>query len=534
MCKPIATYQNCSTQSRHGNLRIREPSAGQFRSSCRRVRCYQGCLFGLLAFIAADCAFSGDTAGISGPSFLLWAIGRDPIGVIQGLGSIPDMERRRELYRKAIKRCDAETKLLPDAFDISAVVDEGASLRSTLIYELLVRRGVRAIYVRPVLGPLRGDGTTPLLRYGLPDGQGVGDWVYSPTKLQSPTYIKLELANRESGLCDKSTEFSRPGDGGNDRYNRPPLLPSTCLAISATDKPDALVALRYLSGKEVNDEEFGRWALVDLVDSRVIASLTTIDVPPQISSEARQGASTDCRSPYTVLAWRIKPKTFREGEFSVEMHDVAPIPALRDLWQQKGSLTTITPTVTRSSEPRSGADKYKLLFGEDLYPIAWSTATAEAVNSGRGHYVHSILNWDTRTLRRLRDDDMRKNYWDIHVRTADGGYFVFDKDWRGSIPKLLARYDLTGKLDWAVNVAATGPDCYAGPLAVEVSPTLIVLRSPPCDGGVAGTNWELRKLDIPFYAAQMKPASESKQADAQPVVAPTLRTKPHKVDKFIR
>ena len=405
--------------------------------------------------IAANCAFSGDTAGVSGTSMLLWLIGRDPIGAIQALGSIPDMERKRELYRKAIKRCDAETKLLPDTFDISAVVDEGASLRSTLIYELLVHRGVRAIYVRPVLGPLGGEGTTAVLRYGFPDGQGRGKWVYSPTKLQPSNYIKLELANRESGLCDANTEFSRPGEAHYDRYNRPPLLPSTCLAVSATDKPDARVALRYLTAKEVDEEEFGRWALVDLVDSRVIASLTTIDIPPWISSEARHGASTDCRSPYTVLAWRIKPKVFRESEFSVAMHDVAPIPALRDLWQKKGALTTITPTLTRSSEPKSGTDKYKLLFGEDLYPIAWSTATAEAVTSGRGHYVHSILDLETRTLRRLQDDDMRKNYSGVHVRAADSGYFVFDRDWRGSVPKLLARYGLTGELDWAINVATT-------------------------------------------------------------------------------
>lgn len=507
---PKTVCWNSSNLLRQQNLRL------QFAST---RRCCRQCLFGLLASVVSTLALAGDTAGVSGSLWFLWGLGRDPIGVMQGLGGNADEERRRKLYGMAIKRCEAETKLLPDAFDITSVIDEGASLRSDLIYELLVRRGVRAIYVQPMLG-VTGTNGIKFLRYGLPNGEGSGDWTYKPAVPLPLPFIKLELASRESGRCAANPEFSRPNDGGDDRFSRPPLLPNTCLAISTTNKPDAQVVLRYLSAKDIGDEEFGRWSLVDILNGKVIASLTTIDIPPRVSSEARHGASTDCRSPYSVLAWRVQPKTLHGGEFSVEMHDVAPDPPISELWKQKRSLTPIIPTVTRSLDPKYGSDKYKLLFGEDLYPIAWSTAVAEAVSSGRGHYVHSILDWNTRKLGRLRDDDMKKGYSSVMVRAADAGYFVFSNDWRGSdSEQLLARYNHEGKLDWAVKIAATGPNCFGGPRAVEVSPTHIALRTPSCDGGIAGTNWEIRKLDIPFYAAQMKPTYESMQAIAEPAAS---------------
>lgn len=420
---------------------------------------------------------------------------------MQGLGGDADLERRQKLRRMAVDRCDAEVKLLPDNFDITSFIDEGASLRSDLIYELLVRRGVQAIYVQPILGIPGKDGRK-FLRYGLPNGDGSGDWEYKPAGRSAAPFIKLELASSESGRCSPNPEFSRPIDGLRDRYSRPPLLPSTCLAISTTDKPDTQIVLRYLPGKDIGDEKFGRWAFVNIAIGKVIASLTTDDNPPNIGSEARDGASSDCRSPYTVLPWRIRPRFSNGGEHLVQMQDVAPNPPIRELWKQKGTLATIVPTVTRTFTPRQGSDEYKVLFGEDIYPIAWNRAVAEAVSTGQGHYVQSILDWDTKTLRRLRDEYMMKNWLGVKVRAAENGYFVFGDDWRGArAEQLLARYNRDGKLDWAVKLATTGPECYGGPHAVQATPKRIVLISPPCDGGVGGTNWEIEKTEIPFYGA---------------------------------
>lgn len=114
-----------------------------------------------------------------------------PVETIKEISKLNEQERNMELRRLAIKQCEAEARELPETFDIDEFVDEGASLRTTLLLKLLIDRQVRAIYVRPIK-------ESNAWRIARPDGGMDSIWRAADSTLG---YVKLEFGYRSSGKC---------------------------------------------------------------------------------------------------------------------------------------------------------------------------------------------------------------------------------------------------------------------------------------------------------------------------------------------
>lgn len=435
----------------------------------------------VLVWSSVPRAEAPDYSGFAGPLVFLWAISH-PISTIQALSQIPADRRRRELLSLAWKQCEAEIKLIPSSFEIDAFVDEGAALHSTLMLELLINRKLRAIYVKPFRVV---DSNT----YNLS-----GFWNISGEKIPQPLgaiFAKIELAKEGQAQCvpkqDLPIELRH-------RVGRVPLLPDTCIALSFTDKPQASHALKYFATNTVYGEQFGIWSMVSLDDGKPIASLTVFDS----LSVPLFGSPTDCRAPYSVLAWRIKPTVTSEKTLIVDEIEVRPNLPLSQIQSKFGPISSVEPKVTKS--PYSAADN-KLLFKTEIYDEGWKTAVDEAKKTGWGHYGSRLLDWKRMSLKKLNIAEPGGFSSNWKVASGGSGFFVFPADWRANNRKLLARYDASGNFEWAIEVSAILNECTLAPLRVDTTPTSIFLRSPNCEK-TDGTNWEIIKNDIPFYSAK--------------------------------
>lgn len=457
----------------------------------------------------------------------LWAI-THPIETIKALAQLPADKRRQEAYRLAIAQCEAEEKLLPKSIKIDSFVDEGAALRGDLIYELLLKRNVKAIYVQP---QPTDDGKA--LRYAYPDGEYIGRFAYPASKAPQPTgskYIKLELGREEEGNCLPAgwTPLYI-----QDRYKIPPALPKTCLAYSFTDNPQTHHSLRYEQNQKVSDEQFGTWSIVDLATNKAIASLTTVDLPPRVNS----GGPSDCRSPYTVLAWRIRPDPNKQNLFAVSQSIVVASPPFLELIAQRDSLPLIQ---TRAAKTPFAKGEWEAGSNQTALHARWQDAVDEARHSGMGHYdgqgagyrlspdyqiyegAHGrgrLLDWGQRNLIGLQlvetGTQIRTGInWDVSA--SEGGFLVFTTDWGKDENQLVARYNGDGMLDWAVQIPGVLEikGCGFGPRQAVATDTEIVLSQPSCNNK-EGTEWRLQKGDISFYknpaARARKPNTSSRQ-----------------------
>lgn len=451
-----------------------------------RTKVRQIIIITMMSWSCTSQAGTSDPIGVAGPALLFLAI-TNPLSTLQALSKIPDERRRTELFTMAWKQCDEEAKSLPEFFDIDSFIDDGAGLQTSLIFELLIKRRIKSIYIRP--SPINNGQD---FRLGIPDGSNERVWHISQSavpNLNQAVYAKLELASLPSGACLPA--YAMPSDAST-RIGRAPMLPDTCLAVTYTDRPQARFALTYRPSAKVLETQFGYWSIVDLTSNSPIASLTTIDSP---SSPGRgAGGRSDCRAPYSVLAWKIAPAAVQKSSMTVQEVKVQPSIRPSDIASRIGPLKLVTPVVTNLSHTKSEA---KIRFSAEIYSEGWQLAVSEAKQNGWGHYGSSILDWEQLTLKELLANEDTKVYGRWAVATSDKGFFVFPDDWKRSEKNLLARYDASGSFEWAVEINRSWDRCSIRPLAVETTPTSIVLRAP-C-GDKEGVSWEISKKDIPYY-----------------------------------
>lgn len=459
----------------------------------------------LIGFTSWAFAAAPDYTGLAGPAIFLWAISH-PIETIKGLSKIPAERRRQEAYRLAITQCEAEEKILPKSVEIDSFIDEGAALRGKLIYELLLKHNVKAIYVQPT-------GDSKKLRYGYPDGEGLGNFTYPASEATQPKgsrYIKLELGREDENTCIPAAWAPLYTQ---DRYKIPPALPKTCLAYSFTDNPQTHYALRYKATQKISDEQFGMWSIVDLTTNKALASLTTVDIPPRVNS----GEPLDCRSPYTVLAWRIQSDPSKLNPFRVKQTTVVASPPFLDLIAKRDGLPLLQMRTIKT--PFSSGE-----WGQTALHARWHDAVFEAKTSGIGHYLGNkagyrmsqddriyegahgaghLLDWSQRNLIGLQltetGTQIRKSInWD--VSTSEGGFLVFTTDWGKDNNQIIARYNISGTLDWAVQIPGVTElnGCGFGPRQAWATDTEIILSQPSCNNK-EGIEWRLQKKDISFY-----------------------------------
>jgi hypothetical protein len=472
-------------------------------------------MVGWLCCAASAHAAAPDYTGLAGPALFLWALGH-PLDTIKGLASVPAERRRQEAFRMATAQCEAEQKGLPESIEIDSFIDEGAALRGDLIYELLVKRSVKAIYVRPQ--PV-SDGRA--FRFAYPDGSHIGSFTYpasSAPQGAAAQYLKLEVGREEDGNC---LPAAWTPVYAQERYKVPPALPKVCLAYSFTANANTRHALRYQKSQTVAGEQFGTWSIVDLTAGKALASLTTVDLPTRILS----GGPSDCRSPYSVLAWRIQPDKQQNNPFALRPSIVVASRPFPQLIADRENLPLV-PVQTVKTPYTAG--EWEAASSPTAQQARWQQAVHEATRQGIGHYdgqgagyhfsadyriyagPHGkgrILNWKQGSLVGLQlvetGTEIRSGInWDVSA--SEGGFLAFTTNWDTNQHQIIARYDIEGTLSWAVRIHGQLGirGCGFGPGQAWATPTEIVLKQPSCHGR-EGMAWRLEKAAIAFYRTQV-------------------------------
>lgn len=398
-----------------------------------------------------------------------------PVETIKEISKLNEQERNMELRRLAIKQCEAEARELPETFDIDEFVDEGASLRTTLLLKLLIDRQVRAIYVRPIK-------ESNAWRIARPDGGMDSIWRAADSTLG---YVKLEFGYRSSGKClpEKQMPIYQW-----KRFDSPPFLMDSCITATYVDKPSARYALRYAPSKNVLGKQFGYWTISDLESNRSIAQLTTVDDPTTPSSENYH----HCGAPYSSLADRIKPLTnskFRP--VTVKNTKVTPNIFPGEIEASFGELPSVIPAISNTT---FSSDEEGYLFNWMSSVESWRKTITEAKREKIGHYGERLLDLDRQELKSLKTSSDDRYGWE--VTALQNGFMVFSANWRRGDSNLLARYDAQGRLEWAVKVVDTLDGCSIRPrsAAVIAASDSIILYGL-CKQG-QGTSWTIKKSSI--------------------------------------
>lgn len=418
---------------------------------------------------------AGPMADLQLTALIFYAIAH-PIETLKEISKAPEEKRKLELRRLAIEQCETEARTLPEAFDIDEFVDEGASLRTTLLMKLLIDRQVRAIYVRPIK-------QHNVWRLAHSDGGSGPNWHISEG---TQGYVKLAFGYRTSGKCLHEGQMPISQER---KFDQPPFLMDSCITATYVDKPSARYALRYVpSEKALGMTQMGYWTITDLELNRSIAQLITVDDPTTPSSENYQ----DCRSPYSFLADRIKPQSNSEPRpITARNTTVTPNIFPSEIEVAFGTVPSIVPIISNAT---FSSDEEDYLFNWHFSTKAWRKAIAEAKKEKIGHYGERLFDFDRQELKSLKTSPDNRYGW--KVTALQKGFLVFPAFWKRGESNLLARYDTQGKLEWAVKVVDSFEGCSLGPssASVTVAADSIILHGRCKERH--GTSWAIKKSSI--------------------------------------
>ena len=419
---------------------------------------------------AVLCPTGVQASGPEGVALILYMI-THPIETLREISKAPERERKNELRRLTIKQCEAEARALPETFDIDEFIDEGASLRTTLLMKLLIDRQVRAIYVRPIKDE-------NVWRVARPDGGHSSLWRVTEG---AEGYVKLAFGYRSSGKC--FPEKQMPID--QSTFDRPPFLMDSCITATYVDKPSARYALRYVpSETALGVTALGYWTITDMELNRSIAKLITDDDPNTPISINYQS----CAAPYSSLADRINPQSKNNlHPITVRNTTVTPNIFPSEIAVAYGSLPSVDPIISNATY---SSDEEDLLFNWNTSSKAWPKAITEAKKEKIGHYGERLFDFDHRELKSLKTFPDNRHGW--QVSALQKGFLVFPADWKRGESNLLARYDAQGKLEWAVKVVDSFEGCSFRPLSASVTGASdsIVLHGLCKER--QGTSWTIR------------------------------------------
>jgi hypothetical protein len=431
-----------------------------------------------------------------------------------------------ESQGRAFYEASSEAKKLPTTFDIESIYTEAPVLRNDLIEELLSDRGIEFIETkirRSTSGQTEGYGWLGMSSISGEIGLNVG------RQGMDKTYARIELSHSGDSRCMPRASLPR---SISDRLDSPPFLPDSCIAVSFIDRPTSRYHLIYESNHKWGPP-FGYWSLIDVINGNKLGSITTAD-----SAERPQNGNTG----HSFLSWRIRrtPGTFKPGPFLVKQSIVVASPPFLELIAQRGSLPLIQQTAAKTPFTKGE-------WEAGTYPAAlharWREAVDEARHSGIGHYegqgagyrfspdyqiyagAHGrgrLLDWGQRNLVGIQLVETATQIksgipWDVSA--SEGGFLVFTTDWGNTRRwgdtrnQIVARYNINGTLDWAVRIpGADITDCGSEPRKAWATDTEIILAQPSCNNK-EGTEWRLKKADIPFYKPPTARTSSRKKGD---------------------
>lgn len=417
-------------------------------------------------------ANAGSLASVEGIALFLYSI-THPLETIKDISASSERERAMARRQIAMKQCEAEIRELPDTFEIDEFIDEGASLRTTLLLKLLVDRRVSAIYVRPIKDK-------HFLRIARADSGEI--WRAADG---TSNYVKLEFGFRASGKC--LPEELIPSDVTRT-FDRPPYLLDSCITATYVDHPTAKHVLRYMAPANATGTQLGYWTILNLESNRTVAQLTSDDDPTTPSS----GFYQDCACPYSSLADRIRPLT-NKATRPITLRNITVSPNIfpGEIESTLGKVPNVIPII---SGVTFNSIEEAALFNQANSKEGWEKAVTQAKKERIGHYGGSLLDLDQQELKSLKTFPDNRYGWD--VTAFQNGFVVFPANWKRGEPNLLARYDARGKLEWAVKVLDSLDGCAFQPRspAVRATANSIILYGLCKEG--QGNSWTINKSSI--------------------------------------
>jgi hypothetical protein len=376
------------------------------------------------------------------------------------------VERQNELEApNLVKKIPAETFRL-----------DLAVLNLSWLIEMLSQRNVQMIEIVP--GPVYGD---PQLSFIA----STDDW--PPVGWRIPVarymFVQLRLSSRGDPSCVQ--EGSVPG---MMPYHEP-LHPQTCLSMKISPTSVAQFRIRYLTAQEAGGP-YARWAMVDSQTGATVASLPTVDSPSRGTGLSRSFVA-DSRMPYVTLLRLIDNR---------DAPRAAPYRSYFDLSVQAEP----SPARLGELDPSPEVDStYQLVkdtevagpAGYGAFDEKWRKAVADAEQTGWGYEDGFVV--DQRLGVRHRLTFANESVYKILA--ADRGFYVFPWDWSDAGTHRLARYDLSGRLEWKVGVrspaqADGSTKCSIGPFAIRSEPDALVLEEERCDHQVRRIVIDKREL----------------------------------------
>lgn len=355
-------------------------------------------------------------------------------------------EEDRTWRRAGWARCEVEQEQLPSSIVVDGFLDEGAALRTRVLYALFAERHLDFIEVKvPQSGADAG-------RIAYPDGDGESGWFLPSSK---GSYVRLQLGKKGDPAC-----VDLPY-GLSDRMDRPPFLPDTCIAATYSNAPTARYALSLGTGASRDTRQYGSWVLLDRTTGQPIVRLTTTDTPGRVSS-AGLGLSLparplvgDCRSPHTIIVDRLIGSDSARQTQLLLVERVDAKPDVTSIDQAASNM----PLVRAISEPflYSEAEEGSL-FAPEIRQSEWKLAIEQAFSAGYADYGSTLVDLRARRLISLAPTSRANSYpWQVF---AVGEAFLVvstSPGWYETSSNLMALYSRDGRLLWAVHVEKPGP-----------------------------------------------------------------------------
>lgn len=402
------------------------------------------------------------------------------------------------------RKCELEAQTLPKLIPVNGLLDEGAGVTASAILQFFSERHLDFVEIY------------------FPNSSTILDRDIKLDMMQGRThpFIHFTLSEKGDPSCIKVSNDTERA------INWVPFLPNTCLAATYLKEPMARYSVRLERDAQPEIEQYGTWTIVDRLTATKVASLTTSEksyITAHLDDPQNIGHPIDCRSPHSVLLNRftgIKPENEalnpvlnKQNFHWVTQTTVLASPPLLDLIANKNSLPLIQMTTVKVPF-RSG--EWEARTSPKALQERWQEAVKEASASGLGQFYRenggSLLDWNKRNLIELKLIEKGAPIqidinWDVSI--SERGFIVFTNNWRKNENQIVARYDISGNLDWAIQIPGvpeiTG--CGFGPRQAWATDDEIILSQPSCNNK-EGTEWRLQKSAISFYSSSVTPGSK--------------------------
>lgn len=351
---------------------------------------------------------------------------------------------------EANAQCEADLIALSQTshggfFEVDGFLDEVAALRLRHILTLFTQRNLKFV---ELMVQQRPNGKVEI---AYPDGDG-GGWGVS---LPVGSFVRLELSRDGDSRC--LAEAALPY-GLQGKFNAPPFLPDTCLAVTYSSVPTARYSIAFANPPQGASKGFVNWQLTDRKNNTVLASLTDVRPDPWVNSGSdlsrdQKNLDNSCGARHTALVNRLSAVNGAPLNPQILARTVAVAKqSPKRLMESVLDFKVIHPIAELFS---MNDQEYSKVMNPWSIRAEWPRAISEAKDSGFASYDHELVDWESKTLYRLQTEGNQSEVYPWEARPWGNGFLVWsgNTDW-SSGAQLLAFYSKSGELEWAKQIKA--------------------------------------------------------------------------------